>query len=64
MQMALKGSFANFKFVLDKGTSLTEDEIIEAIILFHKVQKGADVDFYNKSVEFINSLNKEQSNSD
>lgn len=44
--MALKGQFANFKFFLDKGTSLSEDQIMEAIILYHKVQKGADKDFY------------------
>lgn len=61
LQLALKGSFANFKYFLDKATSLSEDQIMEAIILFHKVQRGADAEFYTKSVTFINSLNKESS---
>lgn len=52
MQLAIKGSFANFKLYLDKGTSLSEDQIMDAIILFHKVQKGADSDFYKKFIDF------------
>jgi hypothetical protein len=59
MQMAIKGSFANFKLFLHKGTSLSEDEIMEAIILFHKVQKGADSGFYNNYIQFTQSLNKQ-----
>ena len=53
MQLARMGSFPKFKFFLEKATHLDENEIIQAIILFQKVQKGADPEFFNKSVEFI-----------
>lgn len=51
-----KQSFANFLFFCEKGTTMTEEEIMDAIILYHKVQKGADAVFANKSNDFINSL--------
>ena len=61
MQLARMGSFPKFKFFLEKATYLNEDEIIQAIILFHKVQKGADPDFFTKSVEFIENAKNELS---
>jgi len=61
MQLARMGSFPKFKFFLEKATYLNEDEIIQAIILFHKVQKGADPEFFKKSVEFIENAKNELS---
>ena len=55
-QLVQKGSISNFLYFLDKATNMAEDEIKEAIILFHKVQKGADDSFTIKSNSFIQSL--------
>jgi len=52
--MTLKGSLTNFLFYLDNATKLTEEEIQDCIILFHKVQKKCDDTFNGKSQSMIN----------
>jgi len=58
MNLAQKGSFASFQFFLEKGTTLNEQEIKDATILFHKIQRGADDTFSVKSKVFFDTLQK------
>jgi len=51
--MTLKGSLTNFLFYLDNATKLTEEQIQNCIILFHKVQKKCDDEFNAKSQSMI-----------
>lgn len=53
LENAQKRAFSNFKFVLDKGTNMSEEQMMNCIILFHKVQNGAEKDFGTKTKEFI-----------
>jgi len=56
LQLALKKSFSGFKFFLEKGTELSEQEIMDATILFNKVLRGADETFAKKTSEYLASL--------
>lgn len=41
---------------MEKGTKLTEEEIQEAIILYHKVHYGADEGYALKAKAFIDRV--------
>lgn len=53
-KMTMKGSLTNFLFYLDIATKLSEEEIQDCIILFHKVQKKCDDGFNAKSQSCLN----------
>lgn len=53
----LNASFSSFKFILEKGTSMTEQQIMNAIILYHKVQHGSDKEFAKNAKQFLENIN-------